>query len=56
MGSNLSPVVADIVINTLQKSMIPKLNFQLLFLVQFVDDILCGLPEDFIDVEVLIST
>lgn len=49
MGSNLSSVLADIIINTLLKSMSPKSNFQLPFLVQYINDILCAFPKDLID-------
>lgn len=49
MGSNLSPVVADTVINTLLKSTILKLNFQIPYLVQYVDDNLYIFLEDHID-------
>lgn len=46
MGSNLSPVLANVVISDLLHKSIPKLTFQLPFIYQYVDDLIMSIPED----------
>ena len=46
MGSNLSPVLANVVISDLLHKSIPRLTFQLPFIYQYVDDLIMSIPED----------
>jgi len=50
MGSPLSPIIADIVMQDLEKSAIEKLPFELPFFYRFVDDIIFAAPSDMLDV------
>lgn len=49
MGSNLSPILADIVMNSLLKYVINNVDFQFPFISQYVDDIICALPNNRIE-------
>lgn len=49
MGSNLSPILAEIVVNTIIKYSLDRLQFDVPFLHQYVDDIICSVPHDSID-------
>lgn len=46
MGSNISPIIADIVMNSLLKFVVGKVDFKFPFIAQYVDDILCAVPEN----------
>lgn len=46
MGSKLSPILAQYVVDHLVKSCINKLPFRILFLKKFVDDILTSIPKE----------
>ncbi|XP_055604749.1 uncharacterized protein LOC129752983 [Uranotaenia lowii] len=46
MGSALSPILADIVLNTLLETSINKLDFPVIILKKYVDDLFLILPED----------
>lgn len=46
MGSNLSPILAAIVMSKLLKTSIPKLSYQLPFIYQYVDDLILSVPSD----------
>ena len=46
MGSPLSPLIADIVIQDLEESMLETLSFRLPFYIRYVDDIACAIPKD----------
>lgn len=46
MGSNLSPVLANVVMSDLLHKSIPKLTFHLPFIFQYVDDLILSIPED----------
>lgn len=46
MGSIISPVIADIIMNDLINYSLSKLPFSLPFIFHYVDDIICSIPED----------
>ena len=46
MGSHLSPIAADIVMNDLETKCISSLPFQLPFYFRYVDDIITAVPSD----------
>jgi len=50
MGSPLSPIIADIVMQDLERSAIEKLPFELPFFYRYVDDIIFAAPSDMLDV------
>lgn len=50
MGSPSSPVFADLVMEILEDTVIPKLGFKLPFYWRYVDDILTAVPEDKVDI------
>ena len=49
MGSPLSPIIADIVMQDLKETALKKLSAQPLFYFRYVDDILLALPSDSVD-------
>ena len=49
MGSPLSPIAADIVLDDLEKKCITSLPFQLPFYFRYVDDIITAVPYNEID-------
>ncbi|XP_055692782.1 uncharacterized protein LOC129795483 [Lutzomyia longipalpis] len=49
MGGPLSPIAADIVMDHVLKSAADRLDFPLVCLTKYVDDIFCLIPEDKID-------
>jgi len=49
MGSPMSPITADIVMQDLEESAINKLSIQPLFYYRYVDDIILAFPSDSID-------
>ena len=49
MGSPLSPIIADIVMQDLEETALKKLSVQPLFYFRYVDDILLALPSDAIN-------
>ena len=49
MGSSLSPIIADIVMQDLKETALKKLSAQPLFYFRYVDDILLALPSDTVD-------
>jgi len=46
MGSPLSPIIADIVMQDLEKDSLNKINFKLSFYYRYVDDIIMAVPSD----------
>ena len=46
MGNPLSPTIADLVMEELLNSVIPKLNFSLPFIKKYVDDLITAIPID----------
>lgn len=50
MGSPLSPVLATMVMDALFDDVIPQLPFQLPFIKKYVDDVVCAVPSDKINV------
>jgi len=52
MGSPLSPIIADLVMQDLETSAIKKLPFDIPFYFRYVDDILLAIPENEIDTTV----
>jgi len=51
MGSSLAPIIADLVLRKLFDECIPKFPTQPLFIKKYVDDIICAIPRQ--DVEVV---
>lgn len=49
MGSPISPILAQIVMDHLLDTVIPKLSFNFPFIYKYVDDIVCAIPEVLID-------
>jgi len=49
MGSPLSPVIADVVMQDLETTCLNRINFQLTFYYRYVDDIVMATPSDKID-------
>ena len=49
MGSPLSPIISDIVMDDLEKECLSKLTFKLPFYFRYVDDIITAAPPDIID-------
>jgi len=49
MGSPLSPIIADMVMDDLETCCLEKLNFKVSFYVRYVDDIFAIIPRDKID-------
>jgi len=49
MGSPLSPVITDVVMQDLETACLNKINFQLTFYSRYVDDIVMVIPSDKID-------
>ena len=49
MGSHLSPIAADIVLDDLEKKCIVSLPFRLLLYFRYVDDIITAVPANKID-------
>lgn len=45
MGSSISSVIAQLVLEDLENSILPKLNFQLPFFYRYVDDCLTAIPK-----------
>ena len=50
MGSLLSPIAAEIVMDDLESNCIAFLSFQLLFYFRYVDDIITAVPHNEIDI------
>ena len=46
MGSPLSPIIADMVLNTLIGSVLQQLPFQVPYIRKYVDDLFLALPHD----------
>jgi len=46
MGSLLSPIIADVVMQDLEMHCLNKINCQLTFYLRYVDDILMAAPSD----------
>jgi len=46
MGSPISPIIADIVMQDLETSILTRLNVQLPFYYRYVDDIVLAAPRD----------
>jgi len=46
MGSNLSPIIADITVNFILQEMTNRVPIEFPFLYQYVDDIVCAIPEN----------
>ncbi|KAK9707609.1 hypothetical protein QE152_g27740 [Popillia japonica] len=44
MGSSLSPIVADVVMNTVLKNIRDQVPYVFGFMYQYVDDLACALP------------
>jgi len=49
MSSPLSPIIADLVIQDLEREVLRKLDFRLPFYFRYVDDILTAVPKTTID-------
>ena len=49
MGSPLSPIAADIVMDDLETKCITSIPFQVLFFFRYVDDIITAVPTNEID-------
>jgi len=49
MGSPLSPVIADVVMQDLETARLNRINFQLTFYFRYVDDIVMATPSDKVD-------
>jgi len=49
MGSPLSSIIADLIIQDLEREMLGKLDFRLPFYFRYVDDILTAVPKTAID-------
>jgi len=49
MGSSLSPIIADVVIQDLEIACLNRINCQLTFYYRYVDDIVMAAPRDKID-------
>jgi len=49
INSPLSPIIADLVIQDLEREVLAKLDFRLLFYFRYVDDILTAVPKTAID-------
>lgn len=49
MGSPLSPILADIVLDDLETQCLGELNFDIPFFYRYVDDILTFLPKNKVD-------
>jgi len=45
MSSPLSPIIADLIIQDLEREMLRKLDFKLPFYFRYVDDILTAVPK-----------
>ena len=54
MGSPLSPIIADLTLQDLEIKILSSLLFRPLFYYRYVDDILCAVPEE--SIEMLINT
>jgi len=49
MGSPLSPIIADVVMQELETTVLSAVNFQIPIHFRYVDDILMAVPQDKID-------
>lgn len=49
MGSPLSPIIADIVMQELENRALSLLNFNPPFYIRYVDDVVCAIPEGTLD-------
>ena len=54
MGSPLSPIIADLVLQDLEEKALQSLDFPVLFYCRYVDDVVCSVPSDKIE-QVLFS-
>ena len=49
MGSPLSPIIANIVMDELLVNCLDRLTFQMLFIYKYVDDIICAIPANSVE-------
>lgn len=54
MGSHVSPILADIVMEDLESECITRLHFRLIFVFRYVDDILTCMPKSMLEITVRI--